>query len=298
MDCQQTMEKITELLVATSLDGPTLSLIKAHLAHCLQCREETAATRRVWNLLQCEAFQESLPELAEMSDVSLMDQHPEYWEHLQTCHECLDSLKTLRGLVADEKAGLFDPVPKGLTFGDLVKSRKKNREKIWDLSRSGIRKLAVDLKVLISRNTAIFQEIPMLLQPFQPAPAAMPVRIFRSLDSKEKPLIGPEIQQLVLPDEKKKRTILIVIRVSFNDTIDLLVRMTDAEQEQPLLGIQVYLYDSKHRILQHTVTANENEGTVEFSGLDPASYLIRLEEAELSWEVPLTLTSATGEQSV
>ncbi len=235
------------------------------VAHELAFGEAPAGAERMATLYGCDAVQDRLYLLADLSAADIRAREPATARHLGWCLCCRERLAELVAVERAAARGEFPP---------LLAPEPKWRETVTRLGVK-VREVVGHAKVQVGRAAAVFTEIP---EGFLVGAVPVPVGASRGLDTASVPGAAPGLGQEVqfaLADSglwvelrlepQSDDLVAIALRVSGSETSDVSVQLRAVEAERAEL------------VARYTVRGS---APVLVKGVRPGRYVLELHERE------------------
>jgi hypothetical protein len=234
-------------------------------AHQLAFGEAPADAERMAALYGCDAVQDRLYLLTDLSAADIRSREPDITRHLGWCLSCRERLVELIAVERSAARAEFEP---------LLAPMPQWRETATRVGAK-VREVIGQAKVQIGRAATVFTEVP---EGFLVGAVPVPAGAFRSLDSTTSPGATPGLGQEVqfaLADSglwvelrlepQSDELVAIALRVSGSETTDVSVQLRAVEAERAEL------------VARYTVRGS---APVLVKGVRPGRYVLELHERE------------------
>jgi hypothetical protein len=262
---------------APTASGESRRAAEEHVARCSDCwaalavaydlafGEPPADAERMDVLYGCDAVQDRLYMLTDLTAADIRSREPEIGRHLGWCLSCRDRLAELITVERAAVRGDFEP---------LLAPTPRWRETVTRLGAK-VREVVGNAKVQIGRAATVFTEVP---EGFLVGAVPVPAGAFRGLDpaasTSTAPGLGQEVQ-FALADSglwvelrlepQSDELVAIALRVSGSETTDVSVQLRAVEVERAEL------------VARYTVRGT---APVLVKGVRPGRYVLELHERE------------------
>jgi len=235
------------------------------VAHDLAFGEPPADAGRMAALYGCDAVQDRLYLMTDLTAADIRAREPEIARHLGWCLSCRERLVELIAVEHAAARGDFEP---------LLAPTPRWRETVTRLGAK-VREVVGQAKVQVGRAAAVFTEVP---EGFLVGTVPVPVGAYRGLDTASStgtaPGLGQEVQ-FALADSglwvelrlepQSDELVAIALRVSGSETTDVSVQLRAVEAERAEL------------VARYTVRGS---APVLVKGVRPGRYVLELHERE------------------
>jgi hypothetical protein len=235
------------------------------VAHDLAFGEPPADAGRMAALYGCDAVQDRLYQMTDLTAADIRAREPEAARHLGWCLSCRERLVELIAVERAAARGDFEP---------LLAPTPRWRETVTRLGAK-VREVVGQAKAQVGRAAAVFTEVP---EGFLVGTVPVPVGAYRGLDTASStgsaPGLGQEVQ-FALADSglwvelrlepQSDELVAIALRVSGSETSDVSVQLRAVEAERAEL------------VARYTVRGS---APVLVKGVRPGRYVLELHERE------------------
>jgi anti-sigma factor RsiW len=251
-----------------------LTAAQRHVAGCAACRSDLARLARAIRSsdpdeVSCAEVRARLDERGPVAGAAVFNRH------LQHCPSCAAEAAAWERILALRTQDALAEPPHYPTF-DL--SFLPQPSVLWTQVRDGLRRLSFEIPAALAlAGQALFTPPPGLAVSYATAQAARRARA-RSKDS---------LVSLSVDDQPQD------VRISMNVTaaekaLWLAVAMRLLSSGQPLTGARIALCNEQGQA-QEIKTIRPGESEARFPDIAPGRYLVRIERAGKTWELPLVL---------
>lgn len=243
------------------------------------------ATEKMKRLnLNCETCQALLPDYVrlELANQAADATYPAVAFHLATCPACevaywreFDVQGMAKSLSELQQIGQRAAVAQ--TMEQILKPSLAD---VWSPVVENLRRLIVEIPILVKETTAGFGQLPALL-----LPQLTLVPVFRSM-STEADREQETVELLTIPNPEADLQIKVSTGTVTNHRSTLIVQLETMSQ-QPIAQVRTILRDRNGSLLEQRAT--DADGLVLFGELEPAKYTIQLKYARQTWEFSVVL---------